>query len=42
MVYVEGGKSAGPTRTFQPSAEVASQYSSAHGKTQFVVSALLT
>lgn len=40
--YVDGGISAGPTRTFQPSAEVASQYSSGQGNTQLVVSALLT
>ena len=41
-MYVEGGMSAGPTRTFQDSAEGDSQYSSEHGKTQLVVSALLT
>jgi hypothetical protein len=39
---VDGGMSAGPTSTFQDSAEGDSQYSSGHGKTQLVVSALLT
>lgn len=39
---VDGGISAGPTSTFQDSAEGASQYSSGQGKTKLVVSALLT